>query len=110
MDNKRILFLVNKAIEEVEIYILKYKDFANIEQKDTLRVLKFLKDDIEKKIYVQERILRGYKDICTVTAIHYEDSTYADSIFNLNSELEKVFPQMKSLELLGRDFGKGIPI
>lgn len=110
MEKNEILNIANKAIEELEKYLEKNKGYKNLEQKDALNVLFLIQKDITEGLIIHERLLRGYKDICTNTAIHHEDALYANSIFHLKDCLEQMYPEMKKLKLLGLDFGKGNPI
>ena len=112
MNNKDIIIAIDIAVLEVENYIKKY-DLPEDSQliTHTLKVLSLLKNELfQNKDTVNERLLRGFKDICTTTAIHYEHTNFNDAIFNVNEKLEQKFDNYKYLELLRMDFGKGEPI
>jgi len=112
MNKESIILSIETAILEVEKYIQKY----NLSQETqltlhTLKVLKLLKEEfIQDKEIINERLLRGYKDICTTTAIQYEESNFNDAIFIVNRDLENNIENYKYLDLLRMDFGKGNPI
>jgi len=69
-----------------------------------------LREELLQKQEINERVLRGFKDICTTTAIQFEHTNFNDPIFEINNKLEKHLPKYSRLELLRMDFGKENPI
>lgn len=103
---------IDKAIFQIQKYIDTWHLYDNHElKKDWLNVLVLMRDDICKNgIVVNIRLLRGFKDICTATAIQYEHTEFNEPVFKIYNELERNNQDFKNLELLGMDFGKGDPI
>jgi Tfp pilus assembly major pilin PilA len=112
IDKEGIIKLIDIAVLEVEKYIKKYNLSTEHQlETHTLKVLKLLKQElVSSKEIINERLLRGYKDICTTTAIQYEESNFNDAIFMVNKKLEESIDGYKYLPLLRMDFGKGNPI
>lgn len=112
MDKESIIKSIDIAILEVEKYIKKYNLLTDHQLRThTIKVLELLKKEFESdKSVISERLLRGYKDICTTTAIQYEESNFYDAIFMVNKKLEENIDDYKYLNLLRMDFGKGDPI
>ena len=103
MEKDKLIELIDIALEEVAIYINKRK--GNIkEQEDVVLVLNLIKNDYCKKDFIREVYLRGFKDICTSTAVHFENSNYADSIFHILDLLNEKYSNMEELKLLGNEF------
>lgn len=108
MQNK-LIQLIDNSIEKLNEYIINSR-FDRVEQKQIIKVLEEIKNDLKKSGEIRERLLRGYKDICTSTAINFEEASYADSIFEIKNALELICPKMKELKILGMDYGKGDPV
>ena len=112
MDSNKLITLIDIAVVEVEKYIRKY----NLPEENhliahTLKILFLLKKELsQNKVTINERVLRGFKDICTTTAIQYEDTNFNDPIFDVNNALDEFIPNYTQLSLLRMDFGKGDPI
>jgi hypothetical protein len=106
---KSIIEAIDLAILEIEKYITEYslskEDFL-----DFFKVLGLLREELLQKQEINERVLRGFKDICTTTAIQFEHTNFNDPIFEINNKLEKHLPKYSRLELLRMDFGKENPI
>jgi hypothetical protein len=111
MDKKEIIKNLNYAINEISNWNINYFKDANYDC-NNLKVLKLLKIDIENNGLerINDRILRGFKDVCTDIAIHWEDYSFYDPIFKIYDEFDKRIPIFKDLDLLRMDFGKGYPI
>jgi hypothetical protein len=112
MDHNNIIVEIDKAVAEIENYIQKYKipKDSSLET-GSIKVLKLLKIELLKgDTIVNERVLRAFKDICTSTAIQFEDTSFYAPIFFIHDELKKLIPSFERLELLRKDFGKGNPI
>lgn len=107
---------ISNYIDEAIFQIEKYLDIWHLPEnhelkKDWVNVLVVMGDDICKNgIVANNRLLRGFKDICTATAVHYEHAEFNETVFKIYDELERNNPEFKNLELLGMDFGKGDPI
>ena len=106
---KSILESIDLAILEIAKYITKY-DLSKEAFLNFFKVLSLLKDELLQNEEINERVLRGFKDICTTTAIQFEHTSFNDPIFEINDKLEKYVPKYSRLELLRMDFGKGNPI
>ena len=111
MDNN-IIQTIDKAISEIEEYLEKY----NMPKEGWLvnghiKVLKLLKNEIlQNKLEINERVLRAFRDVSSITALHYEESIFHDSVFKVYDELNAYAPDFKYLNPLRMDFGKGNPI
>ena len=109
MNSKLVIESINKTIKEIKIYIEKYKINPKRFEID-IKVLEYIKTNILEGNLPSERVLRGFKDICTNIAINYEDSDFNDSIFLIYNEFENKIDKFGGLNLLGTDFGKEEPI
>lgn len=112
MERIDIIKLIDTALKDVDTYL----DKNNISAKngfyqDLNKVLGLLKAELtsDQKDF-NDRVLRGFKDICTTVAIQYEHTSFSDSIFDINTQLELNIDYYSPLELLRMDFGKGNPI
>jgi hypothetical protein len=102
---------IDRAIYELEQYGSKYNVPDNAYIISALKVLTLLKADLHSNgLQIRERILRGFKDVCTSTAVHWEGTTIEEAIFDVYHRLNNSIPSFYSLELLRGEFGKGDPI
>lgn len=53
---------------------------------------------------VDDTLLRGFKDIHTYTAIHFEEAPYLQTIETLKKLLSEAYPEFNKLPLLGVEF------
>lgn len=109
MIENKLIYLIDNSINDLNEFIIKSR-FDRDEHKLIIKVLVEMKNDFKGNGKIRERLLRGFKDICTSTAINFEEASYAQSIFELKSALEEIYPQIKELKLLGLDYGKGDPV
>ena len=111
MNKESIIQSIEFADKKVREYVQQYQLSAEHELvRDFLKMLDLLKEDLQNNGVIRERVLRGFKDICTTTAIQYEETPFNDPIFGINAKLEKNIPGYKHLPLLRMEFGKGDPI
>jgi hypothetical protein len=112
MDKSHIHILIEDAIVQVQKYIVENQLSERHEiVTDVLKVLKLLQIECEMNgDSFSNRLLRGFKDICTFTAIQYEDTIFNDPIFKVYDEFAIQIRGFKELPLLRMDFGKGDPI
>jgi hypothetical protein len=107
---RALLTLVQTAKAEVEAYGEQYNVLAQGNIADVTKVLSLLEVEFRNEGEVNERVLRAFKDVCTLIATHYEHTTMFDPVFRLHDALSRYFPGFRNLPLLRMEFGKGEPI
>ncbi len=110
-NTNEIVALIDFAIERIENCILINKLPANTSLTwGSIKVLNLIKTCLIDNSEIPVRVLRGLKDVCTLTAIQHEDSDFHEPIFQIYEFLELKYPHLKDLELLRMEFGKEDPI
>lgn len=111
MDTDELLNLINIALNEAEIHVVKYYDNDERPMRDTNRVLSLLKKYVQNSpTHINERVLRAMHDIGAMAVKSYENTNMDDAIGNIISFLYRNLPEYKKLTPLRMDFGKGDPI
>lgn len=104
-----------KVLEKIDVTVSMVENYigddveSSIYQNDLKQVLARLKSEILVSNKVSEVVLRGFNDVCTMTAIHFENTVYNDPLFVLRDELMLFYPDLDALPLLGKDFGDVFP-
>ena len=111
LNSSKIIASVDTAVKAIEQYVQKYDLSESQLVTADIKVLLLIKAEIIKNPNnINERLLRGFKDVCTTMAIQFEEYDFFDPIFEIYHEFDNNIPKFKKLELLRMDFGKGDPI
>jgi len=107
-----LIQMIDKAIEEADIFVLLYYSSGEKEIEDVKRILRLLKHEVAQNPNdINERVLKAMVGISAVSAKSYEPSEFGNVINKVTSTLYYELPNYKYLEPLWRtDFWKSDPI
>jgi hypothetical protein len=112
MSKELVCELLNRANERVREYV----DQHNLPPQNELvlhfmRVFNFMLVEANDIGEIKNiRLLRGFKDLTTNTAMWYENADFAQAIFDLDDYFMQSNKNYKNFDLLRADFGMGFPI
>lgn len=105
-----IIETIDIAIKEIQTYIIKHERPKNSFDL-TIKVLLGLKEELIKYDEIRnERLLRGFKDICTNVSRNFEGENFDEPIFTIAEYFSNNIANYTDLDLLRMDFGNGDPI
>lgn len=109
MNSKEIIL---KIKQEINNYVDEYEELPESNLvKDIRLVIDLLENELNNNPNnINERVLRGFKDICTSVVVSCEDTKLETEIMNLYGFLRIKYPYMDELDLLRNEWGKGTPL